>query len=102
MGKTTITGGFNRDAHTAEVTKNRALGLTPRIANGWVQVSKAQIWEQLYKLLNFNQYTKVANSYGKATDGLPNHSYDTYFKRTLKITRNKKLINLAIIGLGIK
>lgn len=64
-----------------------------------MNMTKRQVWDQLFKLLNFKQYTIVADSYGRATDGLPNLSYDTYFKRTLKVTKSKKLVTLAKCGL---
>ncbi len=62
--------------------------------------TKAQVWNELYSLLNFNQYVRVANSYGQVSDGLPNLSYDTYFTRSLKVSKSKRVQALALEGLN--
>jgi hypothetical protein len=65
-----------------------------------LNMTKRQVWNKLFDKLNFKQYVYVANSYGQVDDGLPNLSYDTYFKRTLRITKSKKLRALAEQGLS--
>ncbi len=64
-------------------------------------MSQQTIWLQIYERLTFKQYTQIADSYGRATDGLPSLRYETYFIRTLKYTRSKSLRDLANQGLNL-
>ena len=59
-----------------------------------------QIWEVIYAKLTWEQYVKVSGCYGSC-DGLPSLRYSTYFHRTLRVTRDKKLRDLAIKGLSL-
>ncbi len=64
-------------------------------------MTKQSIWAKILKELTFKQYTQIVDSYSKATDGLHNLQYETYFIRTKRISKNKKLIELANLGLSV-
>lgn len=65
-------------------------------------MTKKQISDRLLDLMTWKQSLYVRNWYGTTKDGLPELKFDTFFKRTLKITKNKTLVMLAQQGLELK